>query len=89
MDKMMSLFEYLGKAAGTDLGKKVYLAARAKNVNYSQQKVSTKTYTGDVMTYPESFLGEYFKSEADKHKAKDLEKIELPPIEDSDDKTPF
>ena len=42
-----------------------------------------------VMLYPESFLSEYFKSEADKHKASEIEKIELPPIEDSDDKTPF
>ena len=66
MDKMMSLFEYLGKPAGGDLGKKVYLAARAKNVNHSQREVSTRTYTGMVMLYPESFLGEYFKSEADK-----------------------
>ncbi len=89
MDKMMSLFEYLGKPAGNDLGKKVYLAARAKNINYSQREVSTKTYQGMVMLYPESFLSEYFKSEADKHKASELEKIELPPIEDSDDKTPF
>ena len=89
MDKMISLFEYLGKPAGGDLGKKVYLAARAKNVNHSQREVSTRTYTGMVMLYPESFLSEYFKSEADKHKAKELEKIELPPIEDSDDKTPF
>jgi hypothetical protein len=60
MDNMISLFEYLGKAAGGHLGKEVYLAARAKNVNYSQRKVSTKTYTGDVMIYPKSFLDEYF-----------------------------
>jgi len=27
MDKMMSLYEFLGKAAGNELGKKVYLAS--------------------------------------------------------------
>ena len=37
MDKMMSLFEYLGKPAGNDLGKKVYLAARAKGAGFSQR----------------------------------------------------
>ena len=55
MDKMMSLFEYLGKAAGTDLGKKVYLAARAKGASFSQREVSTKSYTGMVMLYPKSW----------------------------------
>lgn len=60
MDKMMSLFDYLGHAAGADLGKRVYLAARAKGANYSQREVSTKSYTGMVMLYPESFLNEYF-----------------------------
>ena len=57
---MMSLFEYLGKPAGEHLGKEVYLASRAKNVDHSTRQVSTKTYTGMVMTYPEWFLKEYF-----------------------------
>ena len=78
-DKMTSLFEYLGKPAGGDLGKMVYLAARAKNVNYSQREVSTKTYTGMVMLYPVSFLNEYFAP-------KEAPKAELPPIDYS---TPF
>jgi hypothetical protein len=41
-----------------------------------------------VMLYPESFLGEYFKSEADKHKAKEFQKMDLPPIE-NESSTPF
>ena len=60
MDNMMSLFDYLGRAAGADLGKKVYLAARAKGANFSQREVSTKAYTGMVMLYPKSFLDGYF-----------------------------
>ena len=88
MDKMMSLFEYLGKPAGGDLGKKVYLAARAKNVNHSQREVSTRTYTGMVMLYPKSFLEEYFKGKAEEHKAKELQKMDLPPIE-NESSTPF
>ena len=62
MDKMMSLFEYLGKPEGEHLGKEVYLAARAKNVDHSTRQVSNPKYTGMVMTYPESFLKEYFKT---------------------------
>jgi hypothetical protein len=65
MDNMMSLYEFLGKPAGNDLGKKVYLAARAKGANFSQREVSNSKYTGMVMTYPESFLKEYFNSEKD------------------------
>jgi hypothetical protein len=72
MDNMMSLYDYLGKPAGNDLGKKVYLAARAKGANFSQREVSNKAYTGMVMLYPESFLKEYFNSENDTQSKKDL-----------------
>jgi hypothetical protein len=89
MDKMMSLYEFLGKAAGGNLGKEVYISAIQNSVRWEKKKVSNPKYTGDVMTYPKSFLDEYFKSKADKSRASELEKIELPPIEDSDDKTPF
>ena len=88
MDNMVSLFEYLGKPAGGNLGKEVYLAARAKNCNHSQREVSTRTYTGMVMLYPKSFLDEYFKGKADEHKANELQKVDLPPIKDEDN-TPF
>lgn len=59
---MMSLYEFLGKPAGNDLGKKVYLAARAKGASFSQREVSNPKYKGMVMVYPESFLKEYFKT---------------------------
>lgn len=62
MDNMMSLYEFLGKPAGNDLGKKVYLAARAKGASFSQREVSNPKYKGMVMVYPESFLKEYFKT---------------------------
>ena len=41
-----------------------------------------------VMLYPKSFLDEYFKGKADEHKANELQKVDLPPIEDEDN-TPF
>ena len=69
---MMSLYDYLGKPAGSDLGKKVYLAARAKGANFSQREVSNKAYTGMVMLHPKSFLKEYFHSENDTQSKKDL-----------------
>jgi hypothetical protein len=60
MDDMMSLYEYLGKAAGTDLGKQVYYAAIRNNVKWDKKKVSNPKYIGDVMIYPKSFLEGYF-----------------------------
>ena len=85
MDKMMSLFDYLGRAAGTDLGKRVYLAARAKGASFSQREVSTKSYTGMVMLYPESFLKEYFDSKP----SDDLDGDNLPFVDDTDEDLPF
>ena len=69
---MMSLYEFLGKPAGNDLGKKVYLAARSKGTSFSQREVSNPKYTGMVMIYPESFLKEYFNSENNTQSKKDL-----------------
>lgn len=59
-DQMMSLYEYLGRAAGGQLGSEVFRAAKAHGVPFDQQMVSTKTYSGKVMLYPRTFLQEYF-----------------------------
>lgn len=59
-DQMMSLYEYLGRAAGGQLGSEVFRAAKANKVPFDQQMVSTRTYTGKVMLYPQTFLKEYF-----------------------------
>ncbi len=61
-DQMMSLFDYLGRPAGGELGKQVYDAAYQLKVPVETRHVQTKTYTGDVMIYPEGFLKEYFES---------------------------
>ncbi len=62
-EDQLSLYEYLGKAAGPDLGKEVMDAALNHNdyVEVSEQSVSTPYYEGVVKTYPKSFLDEYFK----------------------------
>lgn len=76
----MSLYEYLGKAAGKDLGTQVYHAAKRNNIRWAKQEVSNPKYTGDVMTYPESFLKEYFNPS--------IKSSPLSSIEDESD-TPF
>ena len=57
----MSLFDFLGKPAGGELGLKVYEKAAHLKIPMEQREVNTKNYTGKVMIYPETFLKEYFK----------------------------
>tara|TARA_B100002019_G_C21028114_1_gene478217 strand:- start:378 stop:602 length:225 start_codon:yes stop_codon:yes gene_type:complete len=57
---MMSLFDYLGRPAGSELGQRVAAAAARNKVKYETRHVSTKTYTGDVMLYPKAFLDQFF-----------------------------
>ena len=59
-ENYMSLFDFLGKPAGGELGQKVCGEAIRKKVPMLQREVNTKNYTGKVMTYPEVFLKEYF-----------------------------
>ena len=60
--RMLSLYDYLGKAAGAQLGAEINAAAQAKQVKYAIREVSNPKYTGKVMLYPESFLDEYFSN---------------------------
>ena len=57
---MMSLFDYLGRPAGSELGQQVAAAAAANYVKFETREVSTKTYTGKIMLYPKSFLDNFF-----------------------------
>ena len=56
----MSLYDYLGRPAGSELGKQVAAAAMENFVKMETRHVSTKTYTGDVMLYPKNFLDNFF-----------------------------
>jgi hypothetical protein len=58
--KMMSLYDYLGRAAGAELGEQVAKKATAMGVKMDTREVSNPKYTGKVMLYPEKFLNEYF-----------------------------
>ena len=55
-EKYISLFDYLGKAAGKELGEKVYKISKICKVQTHLRTVSNKKYSGDVRLYPENFL---------------------------------
>jgi hypothetical protein len=59
--ELLSLYDYLGRAAGHKLGTEVNDAAQAKQIKYGIREISNPKYTGKVMLYPKSFLDEYFK----------------------------
>jgi hypothetical protein len=59
-NKMMSLYEYLGKAAGSELGKAVAQAAIQAKVKIDSHEVSNSKYTGKILRYPKTFLDAYF-----------------------------
>ena len=86
--KFVSLFEYLGHAAGGDLGKAVYAKAKETKQLVKQRDVSVKSFTGKVLLYAESFLDEYFKPEIVYY----IDDNELPPYykgNPNEDELPF
>lgn len=67
-----SLFEYLGKPAGLEVGKQVYAAAKAKGIKPDTREVKNPKYTGKVLVYPVEFLDEYFKPKSSHPDDRDL-----------------
>ena len=59
---MISLYDYLGHAAGPDLGKKVASAAAKAGVKHEMREVNHKGWNGPIMLYPRAFLDLYFKN---------------------------
>jgi hypothetical protein len=55
-----SLYDYLGKAAGSQLGKQVAEAAVRDKVKIQTRQVSNPKYEGTIMLYPSSWLDRYF-----------------------------
>jgi hypothetical protein len=62
--EMLSLYDYLGKAAGEELGKEVWTAAAEANVPTQLREISNPKYTGKVTLYPKDFLDFYFREPA-------------------------
>jgi len=57
-----SLYQYLGKAAGGELGKKVMDKAIKYEIKYQKQEVDPKLVPcGFVYSYPVNFLDNFFK----------------------------
>ena len=59
---MMSLYDYLGHAAGPELGKQVASAAAKAGVKHEMREVNHKGWNGPIMLYPRAFLDLYFKN---------------------------
>lgn len=58
---MLSLFDFLGKAAGTQLGTEVYEASiKEKVIKLETREINNRKYKGKVMLYPKWFLEKYF-----------------------------
>ena len=58
---MISLYDYLGHAAGPELGQEVATAARKAGVRGEIREVSNPKYKGPVMLWPTAFLDLYFR----------------------------
>ena len=58
---MISLYDYLGHAAGPDLGKQVASAAAKSGVKHEIREVKHSGWNGPIQLYPRAFLDLYFK----------------------------
>jgi hypothetical protein len=77
MGEYKSLYEYLGHAAGADLGKQVAAAAKLAGVKIESHEVSNVKYSGTILKYPVAFLNEHFHPTIELT-AKDTQDDELP-----------
>jgi hypothetical protein len=58
---MISLYDYLGKAAGMELGKKVKQYALIRGATREFRSIQNPSYRGVVTLYTKEFLDEFFK----------------------------
>jgi len=61
--EMLSLYDYLGKPAGSELGKQVASAAMNEKIRIDAKYVTNPKYSGEILMYPKSFLDRFFKVE--------------------------
>jgi hypothetical protein len=82
--KMLSLYDYLGKAAGSKLGKQVAEYAKLRKARYGVKEVNHHGYQGLVQTYTEAFLKECFNAKkVFEPQTEDYTEINTQLIEDS------
>ena len=65
--EMISLFDYLKKPAGPELGKQVALAAMNEKIHIESKQVSNPKYKGNILMYPKSWLDNYFNKPTNEH----------------------
>ena len=58
--KMISLFDYLGYAAGNELGKQVSEYGKIRKTAFDSREVNNRKYKGKVLLYTKEFLDEFF-----------------------------
>jgi hypothetical protein len=61
-ENYISLYDYLGKAAGADLGKQVNEYAQIRKQLHKVRYVDNPTYKGYVNLYTREFLQEFFQT---------------------------
>lgn len=74
----MSLYDFLGHAAGTELGKEVAVEAKKQGQKFIMKELKNKAYTGKVMMYDEAFLTKYFTKTQEPSVKTPNEDYELP-----------
>lgn len=57
----LSLYDYLGKAAGEKLGFEVKQEANKQEILTQTREISNPKFTGTVLLYPKDFLKFYFR----------------------------
>lgn len=60
--ELISLYDFLGRAAGAELGKKVAEAAARAKQPIGKREISNTRYKGVVHLYKKQFLQEYFET---------------------------
>jgi len=60
--EMLSLYDYLGHAAGQKLGEQVAAYAKLRKARYGTKEVNHRGYSGIVHTYTRAFLNECFNA---------------------------
>jgi hypothetical protein len=60
MENFLSLYDYLKRPAGRELGIQVSQAAQEANIPTQHKIVNNSTYSGPIQMYPENWLDSYF-----------------------------
>jgi hypothetical protein len=86
-NNMLSLFDYLGYAAGNKLGEQVAAYAKVRRAKCTTRHVSNPKYTGHVMLYTKEFLDECFQVKQVFTDNTDYTEINTQLVEDSFEKS--